>query len=98
MTYGWKAVTKDFLVDSNYGDFEISGLSSSFVVSNSAAFELAGNLNIKNYAQVKYCNECYIEKNHKLSLTNMYWDIKGEYKHMIVSIKQNELATLERKK
>ena len=24
MTYGWKTVTKDFLVDSNYGDFEIS--------------------------------------------------------------------------
>lgn len=54
--------------------------------------------NNKNYAQVKYCNECYIEKNHKLSLTNMYWDIKGEYKHMIVSIKKNELVTLERKK
>lgn len=54
-------------------------------------------VNDKKYTSNTYCNECYIEKNLKEDLTNMYWNIKGEYKHMIVSVKDPSTIVVTRR-
>lgn len=54
--------------------------------------------NNKHYMQTSYCNECYIEKNLKDRITNMYWEIKGEYKHMAVSISDDTALVMSKRK
>lgn len=43
-------------------------------------------VNDKYYLHHRYCNECFIEKYHKNKLSNIYWNIAGVQRHIIVDI------------
>ncbi len=58
-------------------------------------------INDKYYMHHEYCNECYIEKTHKNKLSNIYWNIAGIDRHIIVDIGNDlnyELAIASKKK
>ena len=58
-------------------------------------------INDKHYLHYEYCNECYIEKTYKNRLSNIYWNVAGVQRHMIVDIGTDlnyELNVVSKKK